>query len=95
MDILFLAKIEYYCKFSFRYAEGLDSSNVHTEWIAFVTYYDEHPVWFGGPTQVWARSTSSSMFIRLPEIKHRVAYCEHSVDFGSRIGVLVASILSN
>lgn len=52
MDILFLAKIEYYCKFSFRYAEGLDSSNVHTEWIAFVTYYDEHPV-----TQVWARST--------------------------------------
>ncbi len=62
MDILFLAKIEYYCKFSFRYAEGLDSSNVHTEWIAFVTYYDEHPVWSSsppGPTQVWARSTHS------------------------------------
>ena len=94
---LHLARIEYYCKLSFK-SEGLNCS-LHTEWIAYVTFYDEHmcKVWFGGPTQVWTRSMTCSRFIRLCSIKHRVGYCETEVDFGSHMGkqtVLVVSILT-
>ena len=92
---LFLAKVEYYCKLSFRSAEHL-----HTEWIAFVTFYDEHPckVWFGGQTQVWARSISPLVYVRISALQNRVAYCEDTVDFGSRLGeqtVMIVSVLSN
>lgn len=93
---LHLAKIEYFAKLNI-----LDSGTDDTSmWIACVTFFYEHDckVWFGGPTQVWSRSTTpDSYFIMLQSIKSRVAYCETTVDFGTRIGkqtVYVVSLLS-
>ena len=99
-DQLHLARIEYFCDMNLIcFQNRPESARLHiiTEWIAYVTFYDQHDckVWFGGPTQVWAKSLSSSKYIRLSSIKNRVAYCETDIDFGRVIGeqkVLVASI---
>ncbi len=102
-DQLHLARIERFCKINIKAYSGASqctSFQVLSEWIAYVTFYDEHncKVWFGGPTQVWARSLSTSEYVRLSSIKKRVAFCETDIDFGRVIGtqrVLVVSLLSN
>ena len=90
-----LARIEHFAKVDLKLSDGSMSI-----WTACVSFYYEHNcrVWFGGPTQVWAKSTSPDLYyIQLSSIGSRVAYCETCVDFGSRIGkqtVIVASIIS-
>ena len=95
---LYLARIDNFCRVNVH--DNLNNSS-QSHWIARVTFHDPHvcKVWFGGPTQVWCRSlTTGAYYIELSSIKTRVAYCEHEVDFGSRIGkqiVLVVSVLSD
>jgi len=92
---LFFAKIEHFAKLDIK-----DNSKAATVsvWTACVRFYDEHQckVWFGGPTQVWTRTTSlDAFYIPLHCIKTRVAYCETLVDFGRVIGNEIVSLLSN
>lgn len=97
-DQIHLARIEHYAKLDIKDCKSDTKSSV---WVACVSFYYEHDckVWFGDPTQVWARSTSPDCYyVRLPSIKSRVAYCETVVDFGRYIGkqtVFVVSPLSN
>ena len=89
------ARIEYFAK--------LDNCSTSTISIltACVQFYEEHPckLWFGGPTQVWTKTTLfDAFYIPLNCIKSRVAYSETSVNFGRIIGeqsVYVVSLLSN
>ena len=94
---LYLARIEHFATMDIR-----DNSKANTIsiWTACVHFFDEHPckVWFGGPTQVWTRTTPDAFYIPLDHIKTRVAYCETLVDFGRIIGkevVYIVSLLSN
>ena len=97
-DHLYLARIEHFAKLEVR-----DNSKANTIsiWTACVQFFDKHQckVWFGGPTEVWTRTTSlDAFYIPLHDIKTRVAYCEKLVNFGRVIGkemVFVVSLLSN
>ena len=99
-DQCFLAMIEYFAKVNVR-DNQCSNESISTVWVACVTFYMEHPCksWFGGPMQVWSKSTSFDChFINLSSIKSRVAYCETDVDFGGMVGqqnVLIVSVLSN
>ena len=69
-------------------------ANTNSIWTACVLFFD----WFGGPTQVWTRTTPDAFYIPLHHIKTRVAYCATLVDFGRVIGkemVYVVSLMSN
>ena len=99
-----LAKIEYFAKLDARdntntCFTSIDSNGGLSIWIACVSFYYMHDckVWFGGPTQVWCRSTSPDQYyISLSSIKSRVAHCETVVDFGRVMGkqtVFVVSML--
>ena len=97
-DRLNLAKIEHFAKLDIK-----DNSKNLTisVWTACARFYAEHPckLWFGGPTQVWTKTSSfDAYYIPLHFIKTRVAYSETVVDFGRIIGkesVYVVSLLSN
>lgn len=95
---LYLTRIEHFAKLNVR--DNIKDVT-HSIWTACVSFYYEHEckVWFGGPTQVWSKTTSPDMYyIILSSIKTRVAYCECVVDFGRVIGsqsVFVVSLLSN
>ena len=91
-----LARIEFFAKVDVITTADHQSSF----WIAVVSFYYEHQckVWFGHPTQVWARSTLPDwFFIPISYIQSRVAYCEVEVDFGhviSREKIMVVSPLA-
>lgn len=95
---LYLAKIEHFVKLN---VKDNSKNSSYSIWMACVRFYYEHEckVWFGGPTQVWSKTTSPDTFyIDLSHIKSRVAYCESVVDFGRIIGsqsVFVVSVLCN
>ena len=97
-DQLNFARIECFAKLDIK-----DNRNTSTisVWTACVRFYEEHPckLWYGGPTQIWTRTTSLDVFyIPLHFIKNRVAYSETSVNFGRIIGtetVYIVSLLSN
>ena len=91
---LHFARIEHFAKLDIS-PDG--DSKVTSVWAAGVSFYDEHncKVWFGGPTQVWARSVSPDFYyIRLQSIKCQVAYCEATVDFGRVIGKQTVFVVS-
>ena len=96
-DQLNFARIECFAKLDIK-----DNRNTSTisVWTACVRFYEEHPckLWYGGPTQIWTRTTSLDVFyIPLHFIKNRVAYSETSVNFGRIIGtetVYIVSLLS-
>ena len=81
-----LAIIEFFAKVD---VITTDDNHQSSFWIAVVSFYYEHQckVWFGHPTQIWARSTLPDwFFIPISYIQSRVAYCEIEVDFGHIIG---------
>lgn len=94
-----LARIEFFAQVDLELTVGNEANVSH--WIACVSYHFEHrcKVWFGYPTEVWARATSHDLFfIPIMSIRSRVAYCELEVDFGRIIGkekVMVVSPLSD
>ena len=82
---VYLAKIECFKKINVK--SSIDSS-VTSLWTACLSFYQEHccKVWFGGPTQVWTKTTFDQRYVALSSIKSRVAYCETTVAFGRFIG---------
>ena len=102
---LYLAKIEYFAKLDARDNTNTCFTSIHSNgelsiWIACVSFYYMHDckVWFGGPTQVWCRSTSPDhYYISLSSFKCRVAHCKTVIDFGRVIGkqtVFVVSVIT-
>ena len=95
-DQIHLAEILHFAKLDIKTVNSTTSV-----WTACVQFYDEHNCkkWFGGPTEVWARSKSADIYhISLSSIKSKVAFCEKTVDFGRFMGkqtVFVVSIINS
>lgn len=66
-----------------------DTKQPHTVWLAAVKWFEEHQckVWFGHPTQVWSTTDRPGQFyVPISDIKSRVVYSNHVVNFGRIIG---------
>ena len=96
-----LTKIEWFAKVHLSFVPSTSQDCVSSIWIACVRFYDVHNcrVWFGGPTEVWCKSsTTGRHYILLSSIECRVAYSEATVNFGRLIedqSVLIVSKLMN
>lgn len=66
-----------------------DKQHTRTIWVAAVKWFMEHQckVWFGCPTQIWSSACYPGyVFIPISDIKSRVVYSHHTVNFGKIIG---------
>ena len=65
-----------------------ETKYTHVVWVAAVKWFFEHQykVWFGHPTQVWSSACYPGFFIPISNIKSRVVYSHHLVNFGRIIG---------
>ena len=66
-----------------------DKKEKQIMWVAIVKWLMEHQcqVWFGYPTQVWSSTYyPGKYFILISDIKSRIVYSHHIVNFGNFIG---------
>ena len=81
-----LAEIQYFVSCI---VVSADKKEKQIVWVAIVKWLMEHQckVWFGYPTQVWSSTYSlGKYFILISDIKSRIVYSHHIVNFGNLIG---------
>ena len=85
-DRISLAEVKYYGAISVVKSESESVEfETLTVWLAFVSWFEEHPcrVWYGTPTQVWCTTSLCSQFIPITNIR---CCSKTSVNFGRYVG---------